>query len=112
MKKLIILSIFCLSLLGSGQIYAQQITQEQQQQTKFYYYPSSNVYQNTSTNEYWYYDDANNTWTSVKDLPSTVTLVKDPSYVVYYKGSDVWKDNAEHIKKYKVNKKGHVKVKG
>ena len=105
------LSIVCMSLFGALQASAQTTPMDQQQRVKFYYYPKSNVYQNTSTNEYWYYDQGNSNWVSVKDLPSTVTLEKDPSYVVYYNGTDVWKDNPQHMKKYKVTKKGVVKEK-
>jgi hypothetical protein len=112
MKKLVLLSFLCLGLCYSGALSAQQTTpDQQQQQTMFYYYPSSNVYYNPTTSEYWYYDDGSSNWVLVKELPSTITLVKDPSYQVYYNGNDVWKDNAAHLKKFKVNKKGKVKGK-
>lgn len=109
--------LFGFGLFSSTRLFAQQTTTttttstQPQQQTMYYYYPSSNVYFNPTTSEYWYYDTGNSNWVQAKDLPSTVTLVKDPSYQVYYSGTDVWKDNAEHVKKYKVSKDGKTKEK-
>ena len=108
MKKILLAMIVCLSLLAGKQSAAQDTVV---QQTKYYYYPSSNVYFNPATNDYWYYDEPSTTWTSVKELPSTMTLVRSPRYLVYYKGTDVWKDNPAHVKKFKVKKNGDIKVK-
>ena len=101
------------SILMSAPSFAQSTKDQTQQQQgiKFYYYPSSNVYYNTSTSEYEYYDEGSSTWVTVKELPSTITLVKTPVYTVYHNDAEVWKDNAEHLKKYKVNKEGKVKAK-
>jgi hypothetical protein len=40
----------------------------------------------------------------VQTLPATITFTKTPRYTVYYKGNDVWKDNAMHKNKYKGKK--------
>jgi hypothetical protein len=111
MKKFMFLLMICGGFLGTAQIHAQQTTQEQHQQIKFYYYPSSNVYFNPATNDYWYYNDSTTTWVTAKELPTTIVLEKTPVYTVYHNDADVWKDNAEHIKKYKVSKNGKVKEK-
>lgn len=114
MKKIISIALISCGLVFSAGLKAQQTTTtttSTQDSTQFYYYPSSNVYLNPATNQYWYYDTGSSTWVSAQQLPSTITLVKEPVYTVYYNGTDVWKDNAEHMKKYKVNKNGKVKVK-
>jgi hypothetical protein len=110
MKKLLVFIPICLSLFVS-RLNAQQTNDSLTQQMKFYYYPSSNVYYNPSTSDYWYYDDATSNWTSVRELPSTIHLVKSPRYLVYHSDADIWKDNAMHLKKYKVKKNGQIKTK-
>ena len=111
MKK-ILLGIVMLFALGSTAKLAAQIETKQQQRVKFYYYPSSNVYYNVSTGEYEYYDQPTTTWMTVKTLPSTITIEKtSPKYTVYYNGTDVWKDNAIHMRKYKEKRNGVVKTK-
>ena len=108
MKKIImaIALLFAIGLTLSAQQPTQQPTQptQQDQQTKFFYYPSSNIYYNPATSEYWYYDEPTTKWMEVKTLPETITVEKTPVVVVYYNGEDVWKDNAEHLKKYKGKK--------
>jgi hypothetical protein len=47
----------------------------------------------------------------VKTLPATITIEKTPRYTVYYSGADVWKDNAAHMKRYKVKDNGELKEK-
>lgn len=79
---------------------------------RFYYYPSSNVYYDPTNNDYWYWDTASSQWTSAAELPTTVHLVKTNRVTVYHNDADVWKDNAEHLKKYKTKKSGTVKAKG
>jgi len=106
MKKIILGLVLLFALSGTTKLSAQEV-----QRVKFYYYPSSNVYYNVSTGEYWYYDDVSTTWIEVKALPTTITFEKAPKYTVYYNGIDVWKENAEHIKKYKVKKDGEIKAK-
>jgi hypothetical protein len=112
--KRIFLALSLLFALGTSiRAFAQQpvpqpVTKETR--TTFYYYPQSNIYYNPGSTEYWYYDDVSATWTQVKELPTTIVLTKTPRYTVYYNGSDVWKDNAEHMKKYK-GKKGETKAK-
>jgi hypothetical protein len=81
------------------------------QRIRYYYYPSSNIYYNPSTGDYWYYDDGTTAWVDVKTLPSTITITKSPKYTVYYNGTDVWKDNSMHQKKYKIKSNGVVKAK-
>jgi hypothetical protein len=105
--KRIILALALLFALGTTTKLAAQETQR----VKFYYYPSSNIYYNVSNGDYWYYDDVSATWTEVKTLPTTITFTKAPRYTVYYSGTDVWKENAAHMQKYKVKKNGTVKAK-
>ena len=106
MKKIILGLVFLFAIAGASKISAQET-----QKVTFYYYPSSNVYYNVSASDYWYYDEATNAWVEVKTLPTTFTLEKAPRYTVYYNGTDVWKDNAEHVKKYKVKDNGELKEK-
>jgi len=106
MKKIILGFVFLFAIVGASRISAQET-----QKVTFYYYPSSNVYYNVSASDYWYYDDATNTWVEVKTLPTTITLEKAPRYTVYYNSKDVWKDNASHLKKYKVKDNGELKQK-
>ena len=75
-----------------------------QARVTYYYYPSANVYYNVGTHQYVYYDPGVTTWTTVKTLPSGVTITRTPRYTVYYNGPDVWKDNAMHKTKYKVQR--------
>jgi hypothetical protein len=95
MKKIIVM-LAVLFAVGFKQAAAQKVT--------FYYYPSSNVYYNVSTHDYEYYDPGTTTWVTVKKLPATITLTKSPRHTVYYNGTDVWKDNDMHKKKYKDKK--------
>jgi hypothetical protein len=81
-------------------------------QMQFYYYPSSNVYYDPTSKNYWYWDNTGSQWTSVTELPSTIQLEKTNRVIVYHNGTDVWKDNTTHLKKYKTKKDGTVKVKG
>ena len=106
MKK-IIFSLLLLFALGS----ATKITAQQPHRVKYYYYPSSNIYYSSSTGDYWYYDDTNSDWVTVKTLPTTIMVRRSPRYTVYYNGSDVWKGNNVHRKKYKVKHNGVVKAK-
>ncbi len=105
MKK-INLGLVLLFAIGVSKISAQET-----QKVTFYYYPSSHVYYNVVASDYWYYDDARSAWVEVKTLPATISLPKTPRYTVYYNGKDVWKDNAEHVKKYKVKDNGELKEK-
>jgi len=106
MKKLILGIILLFAIAGASKISAQAT-----QKVTFYYYPSSNVYYNVVASDYWYYDDAISTWVEVKALPPTITLEKNPRYTVHYNGKDVWKENAEHVKRYKVKDNGALKEK-
>lgn len=79
---------------------------------KYWYYPKSNMYFNESSGDYWYYDEPTTKWMDVKSLPSTYEVTDNtPRYEVWYNGSDVWKDNAMHVKKYKMKKDGRMKTK-
>ncbi len=106
MKGTIVGLALLFTLGGAAKLAAQET-----QKITFYYYPSSNVYYNVSSGEYWYYDDVRTTWTLVKTLPATIVVEKTPRYPVYYNGTDVWKENAAHVKKYKVKKNGDIKAK-
>jgi len=106
MKKIILGLVFLFAIAGASKLSAQET-----QKVTFYYYPSSNVYFNTTASDYWYYDETTKGWVEVKTLPTTITLEKTPRYTVYYNGTDVWKDNAEHVKRYKVKDNGELKEK-
>ena len=106
MKKIILGLAFLFAIVGASKISAQVA-----QKVTFYYYPSSNVYYNVAVSDYWYYDDATSAWVEVKTLPTTITLEKTPRYTVYYNGPEVWKDNAEHVKRYKIKDNGELKEK-
>jgi hypothetical protein len=108
MKKVILGLVFLFAVVGVSKISAQA---QESQKVTFYYYPSSNVYYNVAATDYWYYDEATKGWVEVKTLPATVTLEKAPRYTVFYNGTDVWKENAEHVKKYKVKDNGELKEK-
>jgi hypothetical protein len=103
MKK-IILGLVLLFALGSAM-------DANAQRVKYYYYPSTNVYYNTVSGDYWYYDDPTTTWMTVKTLPTTIAVDDNDRYVIYYTGTDVYKQNMEHKKKYKVKKNGEIKEK-
>jgi len=106
MKKVILGLVFLFAIVGASKVSAQET-----QKVTFYYYPSSNVYYNVAATDYWYYDETTSAWVEVKELPATITLEKTPRYTVYYTGKDVWKENAEHMKKYKVKGNGELKEK-
>jgi len=109
MKKILILLCFSLALFSKSA--SAQQSDSSKQQMKFYYYPSSNIYYDPTAQDYWYYDESNSNWISVKQLPSSVTLVRSPRYLVYLSDTNIWKDNAEHLKKFKVKKNGEIKTK-
>ena len=70
------------------------------QKRSYYYYPSNNVYYDISGRQYVYNNGG--TWTTVKTLPSGITLVKgSPRVTVYHTGNDVWAGNSGHVIKYK-----------
>ncbi|MDB5196335.1 MAG: hypothetical protein JWP88_706 [Flaviaesturariibacter sp.] len=79
--------------------------------TPYYYYPDANVYYNEKTGDYYYYDEPATTWTTSRILPAYLVVDKKPRYTVYYNGNDVYTQNTEHLKKYKVKKNGKVKAK-
>jgi hypothetical protein len=106
MKKIILGLVVLFMIAGVSKVSAQET-----QKVTFYYYPSSNVYYNVTATDYWYYDDATSAWVEIKTLPATITLEKSPRYTVYYTGKDVWKDNATHMKKYKVKDNRELKEK-
>lgn len=106
MKKIILGLVFLFAIVGASKISAQET-----QKVTFYYYPSANVYYNVTATDYWYFDEATNAWVEVKTLPATITLEKTPRYTVYYNGKDVWKDNPDHVKRYKVKDNGELKEK-
>lgn len=118
MKKTILLCLVSVALATGAMAQDSTVTTttttttHQAKQMRFYYYPGSNVYFNPTANNYWYWDDANSQWTSVTELPATVHLVKTNRVVVYRNDADIWKDNAEHVKKYKIKKDGTIKPKG
>lgn len=116
MKKMLATLIVCLGVFCTSVMAQKTITTTTSSHNaklmRFYYYPSSNIYYNPTSNDYWYYDDAGSQWMSVRELPTTVHLVKTDKVTVYHTDADVWKDNAEHMKKYKTKKNGTVKAKG
>src|SRR5438105_1056253 len=103
MKKLIFsLTVFTGLLLGFGANAQNDSTAQGTTRMKFYYYPSSNVYYDIAGNQYWYWDNTSNNWMEGTTLPTTITLVKSPRYIVYHNDANVWQDNAAHQKKYKL----------
>ena len=67
----------------------------------YYYYPEQNVYFNQKSNNYLYFDSTSSNWKTVNLLPSTYKITtQTPKDVVYYNGTDVWMENAAHIKQY------------
>lgn len=115
MKKIILGLAMFFALMSTVQVNAQTsntTSTSSSTRVKYWYYPSANIYYNDTSGDYWYYDDPSTTWTTVKTLPSTYVINdKTPRYEVWYDGTDVWKDNATHLKKYKVKKNGRVKMK-
>ena len=104
MKKLIS-GLVLFFLLGSAiHVNAQQT------KTQYYYYPSSNVYYNPQTEEYYYQDTTTTKWTTVKTLPANVTANDNDKQIVYYTGTDPWKNKTADQRKYKV-KRGGKKIK-
>jgi hypothetical protein len=103
MKRLIVALALLFALGSSIDVNAQR--------TRYYYYPETNVYYNTVTGDYWYYDEPSTTWMTVRALPSTLTINDNDRYVLMYDGTDVYKENAVHKKKYKVKKNGEIKEK-
>jgi hypothetical protein len=79
--------------------------------TRYFYYPDQNVYYNIESGDYYYYDAPTTKWTQVRALPATISVEKVPRYTLYYEGEDIYKENPQHIKKFKVKKDGEVKVK-
>ncbi|CAN5174578.1 hypothetical protein BH09BAC2_BH09BAC2_23850 [soil metagenome] len=77
---------------------------------KYYFYPAQNVYHNEATGDYWYYDTRATSWKIIRTLPSTYSLNNTEREVVYYNGTDVWRKNELHIKKFKM-KNDKIKVK-
>ena len=102
MKRIILAFALLFGISGVMHLSAQQA--DQNQKVTFYYYPSSNVYYNAASDEWVYYDEPTTKWITVKTLPSTITIVKMPVDTIYYQGNEVWKDNAEHQRKYKGKK--------
>lgn len=113
MKKIILGCLMMVALFTTVNVKAQTSTSTSTTtRVKYWYYPSSNVYYNDATGDYWYYDTPTTTWMDVKTLPTTYTITSTtPKYEVWYDGTDVWKDNAKHLKKYKVKKNGRTKMK-
>jgi hypothetical protein len=104
MKKLILGLVLFISMVSAIQVNAQQTV------TKYYYYPSSNIYYNPQTNDYWYQDTTTTSWVTVKTLPANLMVSDNDKKIVYYNGTDPWKNNTADEKKYKV-KRGGKKVK-
>ena len=113
MKKILFGCMMMFAVCSAVNVNAQDAsTATSTTRVKYWYYPSSNVYFNDATGDYWYFDQPTTTWMDVKTLPSTYVISeKTPRYSVWHNGSDVWKDNSMHLKKYKVKKNGRVKMK-
>src|SRR3981081_723959 len=95
MKKIIFFLVLVIGIQTTQSLQAQRV--------RYYYYPASHDYYNSSTREYVYYD--NNTWTPVRTLPNTIRVEHTRRYMVYHNGPDVWTDNEQHMKKYRVEGK-------
>jgi hypothetical protein len=114
MKKIIIALLVCGSIFSAtAQTDSTRITTTTTTTTthKYFYYPSTNIYFDEASGNYWYLDNDTEAWNMVRTLPSTITVTETTErYPVTYMGDDPWKENAEHIKKYKV-KDGKEKIK-
>jgi hypothetical protein len=111
MKKIILglLLFFTVSIKLSAQTQTQTDTTGM---TRYWYYPGENYYYNDVTGDYWYWDQPTVKWMDVKKLPPSYRVTDtDDRYPVYYRGTDVWKDNKTHKTKYKVKKNGTIKEK-
>jgi len=119
MKKILATFALCLGVSCSA-LMAQDTTTTMTTTTtshnanrmRFYYYPSSNIYFDPTNSDYWYYDNATSQWVSATKLPGTIHLIKTGRVMVYHNDADVWKDNPQHLKKYKTKKNGQIKAKG
>ncbi|MES2431161.1 MAG: hypothetical protein V4556_09495 [Bacteroidota bacterium] len=110
MKRVILGLALMLGIFSVSKTYAQDPTVTTT--TTYWYYPSENVYYNEVTGDYWYYDNPTTTWMTVKTLPNTYVVTDKTHHVdVTYAGTDVWKENKEHLMKYKMKKNGKMKVK-
>lgn len=65
----------------------------------FYYYPQSNVYYNAVSDRYIFF--SRNAWVVSDRLPRYYNIRREPSFVVYHNGFDVWNDNRQHCAKYR-----------
>lgn len=65
----------------------------------FYYYPQSNVYYNPAAGRYIFY--SRNAWVVSDRLPYYYRVRREPRFVVYHNGFDVWNDNRMHCMKYR-----------
>lgn len=76
------------------------VQRSEAQQLKFYYYPTPNVYYDVANNQYIYLN--NGTWVTTSALPPTVKVKGYRKVVVYNPTPQVWVNNSDHLKKYKV----------
>ncbi len=113
MKRIFIVMLAVFGSVSAFKASAQTTTQSTTTTTthRYYYYPEENVYFDPDANYYWIYETPSTKWVRVQTLPGTIVVAKKPRYIVRYEGADPWKENAEHIKKYKIKKNGDVKVK-
>ena len=67
----------------------------------YYYYPKKNVYFSPKSNSYFYYDSSGTSWKSVNQLPANYDINNQTKKnLIYYNGTDVWKNNAADIKQF------------
>jgi hypothetical protein len=74
---------------------------------RYFYYPSSNIYFDPASQEYFYYDTAViKKWTVVKNLPAGILVDTTGQQVIYHDGGEIWIQNPEHVKTFRVTRKG------
>ncbi len=67
----------------------------------FYYYPQQNVYFSPKSNSYFYPNSDGTTWQSVNQFPANYDInSKSEKTLIYYNGTDLWKNNSADIKQY------------
>jgi hypothetical protein len=91
--------IALLFTIGSNLAKAQ--TTDTSSRQSYYYYPKQNVYFSPKSNSYFYYDSSATSWKSVNQLPANYDINnQSQKNLIYYNGTDVWKNNAADMKQY------------
>lgn len=91
------LSMYCIMMLSCDNI--------GQKKFEFFYYPERNIYYDVTNSMYLYSLDGGKTWDSVNIKNNAdVTPTIGTKRIVYSTTSEIWLDNASHIKQFN----GHI----